>query len=531
VAVPSERHLRNQLAENLSLIESGLRLHRAEYPLPNSYGTKGFIDLLARDRHGMWVVIELKRSRGPARQALHEVAKYAELLAREKSLPSHEIRTVIVSIDWDELLVSVSNVARDWLHDLRGYRLILDDAGAPVAAERVPLIPAPFEHRLTPIHFIYFYHSPRDRDQGWQQVLHHASETGCEDLVGVDLRYVGPPGRVVAPLALYIGFGCIEPAWIPDISASAEDDEDEYDDDNPYGPDYHREYRALCNVTRHVFAETSETGRPDVFASLRKNPSWKIESVRGVGAYARDGLRSDEDILLELAGQRGEAQILFSGSASTKVASRWNSLKEAARNALAGNDAWTILVDNWCDGVADRPEERDVVLRIFNPADLIQTFMLAQVGRLDEAKPRILGVATSPDDGSAVVLEGGLYWNGRPVDNLKRRVQMIYLEATSWIAHKAMGATWWLDRELVELLNLSYVGFEHLVESPARGPEQDPVILLVRDGVAQRFTLPARELLEEGWQGLYPLGDFLRAHQDQVNDLLEDYPHGGAFEP
>jgi RecB family endonuclease NucS len=131
MVVPSERNLRDQLARNLGLIEPGLRLHSAEYPLPNSHGTKGFIDLLARDRHGMWVVIELKRGRGPDRQALHEVAKYAELLSRERSLPSREIRTVIVSIDWDELLVPVSNMARDWLHDLRGYRLITDDAGRP----------------------------------------------------------------------------------------------------------------------------------------------------------------------------------------------------------------------------------------------------------------------------------------------------------------------------------------------------------------------------------------------------------------
>jgi hypothetical protein len=483
------------------------------------------IDLLARDRHGMWVVIELKRGRGPDRQALHEVAKYAELLSRERSLPSREIRTVIVSIDWDELLVPVSNVARDWLHDLRGYRLIIDDAGIPIGAERVSLSPAPFEHRLTPIHFIYFYHSPSDRENGWRQVVQYAAETGCKDLVGVDLCYVGPSGEVIAPLALYIGFGCIEPVWIPGDSVAVSDDDDEYDDsENPYGPDYRQEYRALCNVTRHVFAQTSETGRPDLFANLRQDPNWEIGLLRGVGAYARDGLRGDEDILLELAGQRGETQILFSGSASTEVTSKLNSLREAARKALGGNEPWTILCDHWCERITGRPEERDVQLSIFNPADLIHTLMLAQAGRLNDAEPRMLGIATSRDDESAVVLEGGLYWNGHEVDNLKQRVQVIYREVTSWIAHKATEATRCVDQELLALLNLGYVGFEHFCESPTRRLEPDTVILLVRDGVARRFPLPACELSNDGWLGFYPLREFIDVHRTQIDDLLEEYP-------
>jgi len=78
-----EDHIRDKLADRLTLIENDLCLVGRNYPLPNSAGTRGFIDILARDRHGIFVVVELKRSDKTSREALHEVIKYTELLQRE----------------------------------------------------------------------------------------------------------------------------------------------------------------------------------------------------------------------------------------------------------------------------------------------------------------------------------------------------------------------------------------------------------------------------------------------------------------
>ena len=80
MADPTETDLRDHVAADLTLLEAGLTLVTTEFPLPNAVGTRGRVDILARDRHGMWVVIELKRSNTSAREALHELAKYVELL-------------------------------------------------------------------------------------------------------------------------------------------------------------------------------------------------------------------------------------------------------------------------------------------------------------------------------------------------------------------------------------------------------------------------------------------------------------------
>ncbi len=76
----TEAALRDELATKLFLIEPGLTLIEKEHPLPNRIGAKGFIDILARDRFGNRVIMELKRSNQTARQSLHKIMKYVPLL-------------------------------------------------------------------------------------------------------------------------------------------------------------------------------------------------------------------------------------------------------------------------------------------------------------------------------------------------------------------------------------------------------------------------------------------------------------------
>ncbi|EGO9011334.1 DUF91 domain-containing protein, partial [Enterococcus faecalis] len=72
-----ESHIRDYLAENLNFLSDELSLIGKEYLLPNNDGTKGYVDLLAKDKQGNYVIIEIKRSNQAARQALHEIFKYS----------------------------------------------------------------------------------------------------------------------------------------------------------------------------------------------------------------------------------------------------------------------------------------------------------------------------------------------------------------------------------------------------------------------------------------------------------------------
>ncbi|WP_372724217.1 endonuclease NucS domain-containing protein [Novipirellula sp.] len=121
----NEAALRDQIANNLTDLEDGLNLIDTEYPLQSRDGAGGRIDILARDRSGQTVIIELKRSNATARQALHELSKYITLMQEQEGLARGELRCLLLSTDWHELLVPYSYFRDVADVDVEGKRLIV----------------------------------------------------------------------------------------------------------------------------------------------------------------------------------------------------------------------------------------------------------------------------------------------------------------------------------------------------------------------------------------------------------------------
>ncbi|WP_433420791.1 endonuclease NucS domain-containing protein [Microtetraspora malaysiensis] len=524
---PRESVIRDLLKENLHVIEPGLRLVKSEFPLANAHGTRGSIDILARDQYGMWVVIELKRLNSTARQAVHEVAKYTELLCREKQLPADRIRAIIIALDpqWSELLTPVSNLARDWSYDLRGYQLTIARDGTPLNAERVSLLEHPFGHALTPIQFVYFFNSPEDRDQGWKKIIRYASEAHAHDIAGADLHYIGPSGIIRAPYALYCAIGRIDSRLVP--PGTDVDEAENWDEEEPDDHPYPLEYAALCHICANVFAVgTVEDGSPDEFVNLVNHPNWELEGLRGSGAYTPSELLEEQDILRALKGQDGGAQVLFDGSANTKIASRWAAFREAALNSLAGNTDWTMLVGEWLDKVADLPQPYDVALHVYNPCDLLSTIVFGAPGNLAEHEPMVLGFAVSHTEGvEQFRIQGQLQWGGARTPNLEQCVMSVYRDPIIWGIARNQGVVWQHDQALLDLLGLRYVIYEIVSDSPlTRRPEDlNNTTLLMPSEAGMRRITGVEELRDWGWKGALSLETFLEEHAQQVAALLRKY--------
>ncbi|WP_406586873.1 endonuclease NucS domain-containing protein [Asaia lannensis] len=71
----NEAAIRDLLAADLSVLEEGMELVKIEQYIPKSLGTRNFLDILAKDKAGQWVIIEVKKTNAAARQAAHEVFK------------------------------------------------------------------------------------------------------------------------------------------------------------------------------------------------------------------------------------------------------------------------------------------------------------------------------------------------------------------------------------------------------------------------------------------------------------------------
>jgi hypothetical protein len=499
------------LAENLDLLEPGLRLHDVEHRLENTVGAGGRMDILARDKHRRYVVVEVKRSDSTAREALDEVAKYTELLRREQGIPAEEIRAIIASTTWHELLIPASNFARDWSHDLRGYQLLVDTGARLIGAERVSFLAEVRPQRLTPVHFVYYYRSPSERDAGWAQILQTVGTVGPWDVVGVDLDFTGTTGAM-SEHALYVAFGTVK-AGVPATSGGLGEAEPGTD----YCEDwYPREHAALRRMTANVFAVTSESAEPSRFYSMIASSAWAVRQVRGTGAYKPGGLRGEADVIVALSGISGGANRFFLGTASTKVRGHWAEFRRRAGEALAGNDELSRLMDDALDILAGADEELDVMLYINNPMDLVQTLVFGFPGQVNDYAPRVFCTATT-SSGIRTVIAGHLYWNGWPVPNFYEEVRRIYPDPMAWMIKRN---PFW-DRQLLDRLGLHYTRQTSMM---SLGGEREITLApaVVVDGELVEFC-SNEDLVPAGWREYRTLETFVHHVRHEAGHLSNVY--------
>lgn len=104
-----EADLRNYLAKNLSIIEPGLKLYQDEGITGIEFPVGGrFVDILAVDTSGTFVVIELKVSRGYDR-VVGQLMRYMAWIREHQAEPGQQVRGVIVAREiTEDLLLACS---------------------------------------------------------------------------------------------------------------------------------------------------------------------------------------------------------------------------------------------------------------------------------------------------------------------------------------------------------------------------------------------------------------------------------------
>jgi hypothetical protein len=152
-----EAQVRDFLASNLTFLSKDFRLIRKEFHLKNSFGTRGFIDILAEDSYQHFVIIEIKRSDQKAKEAIHQALKYAGLLKQQMKVKETEIRICIVSTDWDELIVPFSEFHKIIQYPFEGFKIQINSKNIPIQKEIVQPLEDASSRRVSHNHMIYLY--------------------------------------------------------------------------------------------------------------------------------------------------------------------------------------------------------------------------------------------------------------------------------------------------------------------------------------------------------------------------------------
>lgn len=410
VRVREEERIRDHLASHLDLIEEGLRLVKVEYKLPNALGSKGFIDILAKDAIGHLVVIEIKRSDKTAREAIHEFFKYTSLLLQNEGVGADRVRAVLVSTHWHELRVPFSSFARSAPFSVHGLMLELDQAGLPVASQRVVLDEVGAPRRFSPHHAVHLYTTSERRSSSMPGLVRALAAVPIHDYVVLALDYTGDDPRVVFTSALYVAMDRLSEATRSLLAAQAQPSAELFDAEND---SWWMENWALSQLSSHGHERDDfEVGYSQKLAAMVQN-DWQLREVtRGGKAERARATLSDEEILTELQGFAGENHDLFMRAGTPDVGPSWRALRESLSSFLESNESWRAAYETLLNEVERHHPDARVVVRVYDQDPLIGFTHLIE--GTAEYLPDAELIAHSQASGTTIQGYGFLDWDGTP---------------------------------------------------------------------------------------------------------------------
>lgn len=512
----TEAWLRGELSKRLELLEPGLTLRSVEYRLPNRQGASGSIDILAADRYSATVIIELKKSNQSARQAIHELHKYVALIKQDHGLRESQIRCMLVSTDWHELLVPFSEFARTSRWAIDGYRLFLTDTGVPDHAEKVLPVPASAEIRLCPEHSVYLFREQKRRDEALPVLLkllrdHNLSEYLLLKLDIKQRRFEG-----TCDFALYL----IVPELAPDERLRARDQLAR----TPWADDLEDEIQFLEEQLIVLEATDSfslrdefEIGNPEKLANL--SITWDITSlIRGGSRLESKAIFSDEYLLRWAKGLEGRNAFHFEMIATPSRRLSW---MEATRNAeycLTGNEAWRTLAKAYFEDIERYHPDATVTAKIYNPCNLMMgLYRLAKLN-VGDSLPSAEIVVSDKDGNPVRIVLGAMVWDGKRVTSvaevLPDGVPTLF---DLFLASALDGGTSAVEEHLIAQHGLSYF----LVECTHTPDGMVLARLGIEAGVLRRVEVD--EL------GLQDFGAFYATHKDYLKALVDDFDSWARF--
>ncbi|MEA2234495.1 MAG: hypothetical protein QOD83_4311 [Solirubrobacteraceae bacterium] len=499
----SERTLRTALAQRLELFEPQLSLLGEEVPLPNAQGTRGFVDILARDENGYYVVIELKRSDSTAREALHELVKYTELLQHERGLRGDRLRGILVSTHWDELRVPFAAAVRSFPFDLRGFHLRVDADGEISGAERVVPVAEPSPAGLSLVHRAYVFADERQRDALFPPLAVALAEQGCPDNVGIHLDNGHPrwPGDRHM-LYLVIGRASAE-----EYAAEASRTEESPVDPTDLG--FPIESRAIQKVPFGSFRGITEiqVGWAEKFVGLVDGKyGWTISSVVRSGRFAeQSSLVGDHELIADVRDFEG-------GNITTYRRRVRPDIRGALDSLISETAGWLERIPTWRDGLAwwlrEHADAREITVVIYVPYDLPAAFADMRDGG-NPSGPRLAAYVGEPGTGD--MLAGELTWDG----TIDSPVDEAFFDAYRSVFSYNMWRDATADASFTSGLGLSYSLFDKGRGGLVRLVELDQG----EPGLRPHDDLVITHEVQLRWNGVRYLPEFCEARKSEIEAL------------
>lgn len=372
-----EGTIRDWLADHLDFIAPGLKLIQKEFYLPDEIGARGFVDLLCEDEYKNFVVIELKRSDASARQTISEVLKYHALIKHNFMARESEIRTIIISTHWNELIRPFSEAVQRTSLDLTGYEITLGGDSLPIAIAKVePLEPELMARRFAYWYDLFMFENDNQRAAFLKDFEPYLLEKGFEDFVLVQAHGDLSDKRIIFPYGVIVAFQQQPLEALPEMIRKLDEEEYEYLD-APDEFENETEYRSylegsLINVLDDLGHDhESDACYPQKVNAMIEGENWQVEKIARFGIFSKDPRYSDEQLISELSGLDGNSENEFFGLSESTQTEKMKEIREQCRYSLEQSPVWQETVDALLEELSRDKRKFRLMLRIYNPDSLM----------------------------------------------------------------------------------------------------------------------------------------------------------------
>lgn len=412
-----EHHIRDWLVDNPDFIENGLQVIEKEHFLPDDIGSNGFIDILCKDVFNNFVIIEIKRSNPAARQAFTEVFKYEELIQNNYNARNSEIRIIIVSTNWDQMIRAFSHLCFKSNFSLTGLQIFLDEeSNIPVAKDEIlPISSKAITRKFMSSQIIYLFCNLEKRISAHSVLTKNLSSINFLDYVTVDLNSPNKTGFY--PYALNIAFQKLSKIELLNFIAllkgakHLDTKEKEFETEDEYIN--YLEQVFIISLEMQDYIDSIESSSGEKFESVTGVQNWQIESIKKFGTFNSDPRYTEAILLKELKGHDGNNSNKFVGFSESNQKERINEIYSECQNSLSHTPHRQSFINYILSKLNNSKEKYRIIIDIYNPDSIIVALYFSLTKGNPDYLPKFLIIIDYPDSEKTEFYCGDIHSSGK----------------------------------------------------------------------------------------------------------------------
>ena len=399
-----ENEIRDLLVQNLDILNQDYQFLDKEKYLPSKVGTKSFIDILAHNGKGKYIIIELKKSDTAAREAIHELFKYMEAVKENLATKTDEIELVVVSTEWDELYVPFSSLASNANLKVIGYQLFISNNN--LSAKAIDIHQINEDRILSAVQMARYYETEKSLQNGIKEHCDFFDNHKIKNFILVILKTPElyrdmviqsfhqfqmqnfgindiEKAKQMIPDYKYMIYSVNQLLSIQQYSTILFDYEEveEYvneilnNDESSDLDKMEQLNQVLIEQEPFPEADYTEIGTPAKYQKFREKEGWELIEIKRFGSLSDNIMLSDDLIENEILGTAGTTGQKFSSIIDISNKASITRVKREIKNCLSDNIVWRNHILEILDTL-EKEKVKQVRCSIYNPMNIVHSIYL-----------------------------------------------------------------------------------------------------------------------------------------------------------